>query len=148
MESIIKEYGYGVLGKRDYSIKEFYEKLNKKFIINDLSVEKKESLENLIEKIVSDFVKQGYLNDEDYAKSYIETHKYGYKKFEFVFKQKGIKESIYKSILENNKESEIEEIGKNWKKLGDKPKEKKIASLMGKGFLYNDIKKFLEQNEE
>ena len=152
MESKIKEYGYGVLGRRSCSIKEFEEKLKKKFIdedlSEDLSVEKKENLENSIEKIISSFIEKGYLNDEDYVKSYIETHKYGYNKFKFIFQQKGIEESIYENILGENKERELEEIIKNWKKFGKKPKEKKIASLMGKGFLYNDIKKALEQFDD
>ena len=39
----------------------------------------------------------------------------------------------------------MEEIKKLWIKLGDKEKEKKILSLMRKGFEYQDIKKAVSE---
>ncbi|MGF6907553.1 regulatory protein RecX [Fusobacterium sp. PH5-44] len=140
MKKMMKEYSFFILSKRDYSIKEFVEKIKNKYISEDLEKNKKEEINNLVEEIKQEFIKTGYLNDEEYVASYINTHNYGYKKYEFVFKQKGIKESLYKDLLELNKDREIAEITRQWEKLGHKTKEKKVASLMNKGFLYSDIK--------
>lgn len=145
MKKLMREYGFILLNKRDYSIKEFTEKLTSKYVIKDLESEKKEQINNLIDEIKLEFVKSGYLNDGEYVTSYLNTHNYGYKKYEFIFRQKGIRESLYKELLELNKEKEIAEIERQWEKLGDKLKEKKVASLMNKGFLYSDIKLVIEK---
>ena len=50
------------------------------------------------------------------------------------------RESIH-DILYNNEENEIENIKNLWLKLGNKEYNKKVASLMRKGFTYGDIKK-------
>ena len=145
MKKTIKEYGYLILRKRDYSIFEFEEKLKKKYL--DISIEKakREEINKAIKKIIGEFVKNGYLDDMQYVISYINTHNYGYKKYEFIFRSKGIKESVYREILESNKSKEINDIKKIWEKLGDKPNDKKIASLLNKGFLYKDVKIFLDE---
>lgn len=72
-------------------------------------------------------------------------HNYGKKKMEFMLFQKGISQDIIKKVIGENSENEMEEIKKLWIKLGDKEKEKKILSLMRKGFEYQDIKKAVSE---
>lgn len=125
---------YFLLGKKDYPSKELYQKLVIKYREKEI-----------IEKIISDFVHRGYIDDYEYGKNYIASHNYGRKKMEYMLFQKGISRDIIKSLLDDNSERELEEIKKQWIKLGDKEKDKKILSLMRKGFEYRNIQKALAQ---
>lgn len=130
--------GYFLLSKRDYSKKELFLKLLSKY-----------REKNIIQEIVEKFQNLGYLNDYDYAESYIKNHNYGKKKMEFMLLQKGIDTEIIKSVFKDSYETkELEEIKKIWIKLGDKDSNKKILSLMRKGFEYKDIKKALKELED
>lgn len=66
---------------------------------------------------------------------------------EFMLFQKGVSQEIIKEIIRENSVKELEEIKKLWIRLGDKEKEKKILSLMRKGFEYQDIKKAVSELE-
>lgn len=130
--------GYFLLSKRDYSKKELYLKLLSKY---------REKV--VINSVVDRFVELGYIDDYDYAKAYINSHSYGKKKMEFMLLQKGISKDLINEIysaLEGKKE--IENIKKIWLKLGDREKDKKILSLLRKGFEYRDIKKAITELEE
>lgn len=129
--------GYFLLNKKDYSRRELYQKLLSKYREKDI-----------IESIIEKFTQLGYLSDYDYAQSYINSHNYSKKKMEFMLLQKGIALNIIKELLEENSFQEIEEIKKQWKKLGDRDSNKKIISLMRKGFGYRDIQKALEEIEK
>lgn len=130
--------GYFLLSKRDYSEKELYLKLLSKY-----------REKSIIAGIIKKFVDLGYINDYDYAESYIETHNYGKKKMEFMLLQKGVSQEVIKDVMNSFKsEKEIEEIKKNWLKLGKKENDKKILALMRKGFEYRDIKKAISELEE
>ena len=61
--------------------------------------------------------------------------------------QKGLSQTVIKEVIGENSANELEEIKKLWIKLGDKEKEKKILSLMRKGFEYQDIKKAVSELE-
>lgn len=130
--------GYFLLEKRDYSKKELYLKLLSKY---------KEK--NIIAGIIEKFVNLGYIDDYEYAKQYINSHSYGKKKMEFMLLQKGVSQDIIKLIYDDTqKEKEIDEIKKFWIRLGGREKEKKILSLMRKGFEYRDIKRAISELEE
>ncbi|WP_425365321.1 hypothetical protein [Fusobacterium varium] len=66
---------------------------------------------------------------------------------EFMLFQKGLSQTVIKEVIGENSANELEEIKKLWIKLGDKEKEKKILSLMRKGFEYQDIKKAVSELE-
>lgn len=123
---------YFLLAKKDYSSKELYQKLIIKY-----------REKQIVSKLIEDFIEKGYLDDYEYGKNYIAYHNYGKKKMEYMLFQKGISADIIRSLLEENKERELKEIEKQWLKLGNKDKEKKILSLMRKGFEYRDIQKVI-----
>lgn len=129
--------GYFLLSKRDYSERELYQKLLSKYREKDI-----------MKSVVEKFLQLGYLNDYDYAQSYINSHNYSKKKMEFMLLQKGIALNVIKELLEKNSFQEIEEIKKQWIKLGNKDRDKKIISLMRKGFGYRDIQKAVEEIEK
>lgn len=129
--------GYFLLSKRDYSQKELYTKLLSKY-------REKEIINSVVEK----FVEMNYVNDYDYAQSYINSHNYSKKKMEFMLLQKGVNLSVIREILSECNSQELEEIKKQWQKLGNRDKDKKILSLMRKGFEYRDIQKALKEIDE
>ena len=126
--------GYFLLGKKEYSERELYQKLLSKY-------REREIIKGVIEK----FLELGYLNDYDYAESYINSHNYSKKKMEFMLLQKGISSDIIGELLENSEFQEIDEIKRQWKKLGNRDEEKKILSLMRKGFRYSDIQRAIKE---
>ena len=128
--------GYFLLAKKDYSIKEFTSKLLIKYRERDI-----------INEIIQEFIENNYLNDMEYGRSFIKIHNYGRKKTEFMLMQKGLSQQIIKELLEENSDEELEEIKRLWIKLGEKEKDKKILSLMRKGFEYRDIKKVVSELE-
>ena len=69
------------------------------------------------------------------------------KKMEFMLFQKGLSSDIIRDLLNDNSENELEEIKRLWLRLGEKEKDKKIVSLMRKGFQYRDIKKAISELE-
>lgn len=125
---------YFLLAKRDYSSRELYQKLVTKYKEKDI-----------IEDIISDFIDRGYIDDYEYGKHYVANHNYGRKKMEYMLFQKGLSGDVIKSLLDDNCEKELEEIKKQWVKLGDKEKDKKILSLLRKGFEYHSIQKAISQ---
>lgn len=128
--------GYFLLSKQDYSIKELKTKLLLKY-----------REKHIIDEIIKEFREKNYLDDYEYGRSYVRNHNYGKKKMEFMLFQKGLSQDIIREVIGENSENEIEEIKKLWIKLGDKEKEKKILSLMRKGFGYQDIKKAVSELE-
>ena len=129
---------YYYLAKRDYSKKELYTKLIQKY------------WEKIpVKKVVSKLEEDNYINDKEFAISYVKNKKYGRKKIEYELKLKGIESEIIEEVLNFYEEDEeLEELSKIWDKLGDKDDQKKIASLMRKGFSYNDIKKIIAKKRE
>ncbi|MGL6115213.1 MAG: regulatory protein RecX [Cetobacterium sp.] len=128
---------YYLLSKKDYCEKDLREKLYNKYL-NKIVVSR--VLEILREK--------GYLDDLEYAKSYINTHNYSKAKLKYMLKQKGISDEVIEELLENQKEKELENLKREYKKVKGRDKDKQIASLMRKGFCYGDIKKIIEENQE
>lgn len=128
--------GYFLLSKKDYPIKEFTIKLIAKYREKEI-----------VEEIIDEFIEKGYLDDREYGRGYIKTHNYGRKKMEFMLFQKGLSSDTIRELLNDNSENELEEIKRLWLRLGEKEKDKKIVSLMRKGFQYRDIKKAISELE-
>ena len=133
-ESSALSFSYWLLEKRDYSKKELETKLLTKY---------KEK--TIISKVISLLNDRCYLNDYEFAESFINSHKnWGRKKLEYQLMLKGISLSSVRELLEDNTDREMEEIQKLWERMGDKEYRKKVESLMRKGFEYSTIKKAVE----
>ncbi|MDX8336357.1 regulatory protein RecX [Candidatus Cetobacterium colombiensis] len=129
---------YYYLAKRDYSKKELLNKLLQKYW---------EKIPVL--KVVKRLEELDYINDKEFAVSYVKNKKGGKKKLEYDLKLKGISPDIINdALLEYESDDELEELIKAWDKLGNKDEHKKIASLMRKGFDYGSIKKVINKKKE
>ncbi|MGL5901700.1 MAG: regulatory protein RecX [Cetobacterium sp.] len=129
---------YYYLSKRDYTKKEIYTKLLQKYW---------EKIPVL--KVVNKLEILQYIDDLEYAKTYIKTKKGSRKKIEYDLKLKGITSEILVEVLSLYDESEeLEELARAWDKLGERDEQKKIASLMRKGYSYGNIKKIMNQKQE
>ena len=133
--------------------------------IRKLLTEKKYSKEN-ITFAINTLEKQGYLNDKNYAKSYVHnciiTTTKGPKKIILELEKKGIKEEDYKEALEEYTESiEKEKIEKliskkiksNYNKSAKILKQKLLQDLTNNGFHQDIIKEVLnstaiEENDD
>lgn len=133
-ESSALSFSYWLLAKKDYSTRDLETKLLTKY---------KEK--TIISKVIEELNNRCYLDDAEFAKSFIESHKnWGKKKIEYQLALKGIKISLVRELLEGNEDNEILEIQKLWEKMGDKEYRKKVESLMRKGFEYSTIKRAVE----
>lgn len=138
LESSALSFSYWLLEKKDYPIKEFKDKL----MIKYRNI-------NIITEIIESLKEKNYLNDYDFTTSYVNSHKkWGRKKLEYNLFLKGINKEILKNILDENTDSEINEITRLWKTIKNKNEHKKIESLLRKGFQYKDIKKAISNMED
>ena len=134
----IKLSAYNMLVKRDYFTKELRTKLIEKIGFADI-----------VDDVIEELDKKGYLDDYEKAKSYANQHQnYGPKKLSFIFYQMGLDREMITEILEDDEDEQIEKIKILWKKLGNKEDKKKIESILRKGFLYKDIKRAMSLLEE
>lgn len=130
VERAVLSFSYWLLEKRDYSVREITTKLVMKYREKDIVL-----------KIVEKLKGHNYLNDRDFAVSFINCHKsWGSRKLEYNLLMKGVDRNIIRELLEDNQDDEIEEIKKLWIKMGDKEERKKVESLMRKGFQYSAIR--------
>ncbi|MGL4357251.1 regulatory protein RecX [Cetobacterium sp.] len=129
---------YYYLAKRDYSKKEIYTKLVQKYWEKSVVLKVIKLLEEL-----------EYINDLEFAQNFVKNRKGARKKLEYDLKLKGISSEIIKESLNYyESDDELEELSKAWDKLGAKDEQKKIASLMRKGYSYGDIKKIITRKQE
>lgn len=134
----VKLSTYNLLSRRDYFAKEIKQKLREKHYFPEI-----------IDEVVDEFVEKSYIDDEQRARSYARLHQnYGPRKLYMIFSQMGLEREIIEDILEEDSEEQISKIKEQWFRLGNRTKEKKIASLMRKGFLYKDIKETISSLEE
>lgn len=83
----------------------------------------------IIKGVIEKFLELGYLNDYDYAESYINSHNYSKKKMEFMLLQKGISSDIIGELLESSEFQEIDEIKRQWKNWGIEMRRKRFSHL-------------------
>ncbi len=137
-----------LLSRRDHSVKELRDKLLR-------TVDEQSS-----DKAINKFLELGYLNDEKFALS-LANHLFNNKNYsknhvrQELYKR-GIDKDIINDIIENNESDQIDSIIRvinksyvNKLKL-EGGKDKVIAALMRKGFIYSDIKTafYRIENEE
>lgn len=139
------EKGIFLLSLRDRTKKELQQKLNEKYRNS-----------KMVEKSVLKLVELGYINDKEYAVSYIMSRKYGKQRIVYNLMQKGIGretiEEAYFSIEEEyEKNIEDEKLEKAIEKNIKKEENKLIQYLVRQGFSLNKIlskyKEFKENND-
>lgn len=134
----IRLSAYNMLVKRDYFSKELRNKLIEKI-----------GFEDIVEDVMEELLRKGYLDDYEKARAYAEQHKnYGPKKLSFIFYQMGLDREIIDEVLEEDEDEQIEKIKVLLRKLGNREEKKKIESILRKGFLYKDIRKAMSLLEE
>ena len=139
------EKGIFLLSLRDRTKKELQQKLNEKYRNS-----------RMVEKSVLKLVELGYINDKEYAVSYIMSRKYGKQRITYNLMQKGIGretiEEAYFSIEEEYERNiEDEKLEKAIEKNIKKEENKLIQYLVRQGFSLNKIlskyKEFKENND-
>lgn len=135
-----KEKALSALSRRRYTKKEITDKLKKCGADDEVS-----------EKVVEWAVSYGFLNDEEYVKSYISDavniKKYGMRKIKFELLRKGIDKFVLEDVLfemdpideTDNIKNILEKRLKN--KDDRKEADRVIRYLISRGFEFNDIKK-------
>lgn len=135
LEIACENYAYYLLGIKNYFTRDLYTKLQERYRNRDVVL-----------KILEKIQEKGYIDDNDSAKNFISTHgNYGVEKLRFHLIKKGVSREIIENLLEETKDSQLEQLRKMVEKMKDKPREKVIESLMRKGFIYRDIKEILEE---
>lgn len=124
---------YFLLSGRDYAVKELLQKLRMKY--------KRSSVVDMqLQKVVSKLSELGYLDDYNYAESYITSKKsLGRKRIEYDLYLKGIDSSIIDSIYSEQKVDEKNMILDLFYKVKNKERDKQIAYFMRRGFKLGDI---------
>lgn len=137
-----------LLSRRDHSVKELRDKLLR--TVDEQSAD----------KAINKFLELGYLNDEKFALSLanhlFNNKNYSKKHVRQELYKRGINKDIINDIIDNNESDQIDSIIRvinksyvNKLKL-EGGKDKVIAALMRKGFIYSDIKTafYRIENEE
>lgn len=135
-----REKAYDLLGYRDHSRKELYDKL-----LRYISPDAAEQVCDLMEE-------QHFLDDEryaaKYAKYFLETKKWGRRRARFELMRRGIDAGTAENALEEVESDPVEQIcivieRKYMRYLADddpKDRKKLVAALMRLGFDYSDIR--------
>lgn len=103
------------------------------------------------ERVFNRLVKRGYVNDESFAKYWIEnrnqTKGTSLRKLQNELRAKGVESSIIESVLSESDRTDEDELSKIIiKKQKKYPEEQKLIQyLMRQGFRYDDIKQALTQ---
>ncbi len=122
--------------------------------IRDYGFKKKWS-ENATEKVIERLYERGYLNDEKFAKSFVDARanlrNFSKRKMEIELIKKGIEKEIREQILcenENFDESESLKnmVAKKWNRYEND--QKLIAYLARQGFNFDDIKNAIKEFRE
>jgi regulatory protein len=135
MKELILSAAYYYLARKDYTKKELSDKLIKRY-----------GEKELVMQIVNFLEIKNFINDYEFAKRYIENSKEGIKKIELKLYYKGISKEIIQEFLKNKNQDE--DILNNWLKLSNKDFQKKVMSLLRKGFKYSDIKRVISNQEK
>tara|TARA_B100000073_G_scaffold335475_1_gene329144 strand:- start:1269 stop:1715 length:447 start_codon:yes stop_codon:yes gene_type:complete len=142
----VKSYAFWLLGLKDFTEQELKDKIIKKY--------EKVDLEEL-EKIIQYLKESGYVNDEEYAKSFIRSkYNQGYGwiriKGDLVYK-KNIKEHLF-SEEKNNYDwfelaKEVKTRKYKEKEFSDfKEKQKAMNYLIRRGFSYEEVEYAFEKD--
>lgn len=102
----------------------------------------------LVEKTAKRVKDNGYLNDSEYAVSFLSGKNYSRKQALYELIKKGISKKEAESAVENSEIDESKILEKYVKKMAGKDERKIIESLMRKGFEYEDIKMAIKESRE
>lgn len=136
-----------LLGDKDYCSGELREKLRKNYS------------DETCEKVISDMIEYGYLDDERYAQKYAEylirRKKHGVYKVRFEMQKKGIPKALVDSTLKEYETDdyldELEELirKKYSDKLSDPLSVKKVMNALARrGYSFDEIKKAIRAVEQ
>lgn len=136
------EKGIFLISLKDRTRKEIEIKLNEKY-----------RNRKMVEKAVEKLSELGYINDLDYAVSYIVGKKYGRERITYDLLQKGIKKDTIEEayfIVEEEYEENMEEkkLEKAIERNQGKEKNKLIQYLVRQGFSLNKIFSKIKEYEE
>lgn len=114
----------------------------------------KDKVNNMIERIIKRLKDRKYLNDEDFAKSWINyrqlNKQYSVRKIKLELKQKGVSDEIIATSLQNLKTSDLENIklliNKKERNVRYKDQNKLVQYLLRQGYNYSDIKDALNKD--
>lgn len=129
-----------------------------KYISNNLKttkqikdyLKKKNYSEITINYVLEKLKEYGYINDENYAKSFILTYskKYGRLKLKSLLIQKGISELIINSLLEEVKSDNLELVATKYlknKEINSNTYVKLSRFLYSRGYDFDDINSFINR---
>lgn len=128
--------GITYLAKYDKSEKALFLKLAEKYG------------KNAAEKSIKKIKDNGYIDDFEYAKSFLAGKNYSKKQAYFELVKRGVSELQVKKVIENYGNIEKDTIKKLIKKLSNKDEKKRIETLLRKGFDYSKIKEVLKELKE
>lgn len=111
---------------------------------------KKEFAPNTIDYVINKMLEYGYLDDENYAKSFVLTYsnKYGKLKLKAMLKTKGVSDKIIDSVLDgeleisDSMEATATKYMKN-KELNEKNKVKLARFLISRGYEFDKINGYI-----
>ncbi len=141
-ESALSKSFY-LLSMRDYTASELLRKLKEKYKISF-------EIEKILLEVIKKISDLGYLDDYEYALSYINRKKdLGLKRIRYELGMKGISNSIIEDVYNKSLEetSEIEKIEKLIYKIEKKDRNKQIAYFLRRGFEIGDVLEVLENLE-
>lgn len=112
--------------------------------------------EQIVEKLLTEFQALGYIDDQAYLASFIRvqrSRKYGPRSIALKLMQKGFSQEEVASSLDQSDDSEtirqLLETKYRSKNMQDpREKQKVVASLMRRGFSYNQIRKGMDENPD
>ena len=100
------------------------------------------------EAAVKKIKEQGYIDDNEYALSFLRGKSYSRKQAVYELMKKGISSEKAKQALKESEIDEKESIKKQLSRMGDREEKKKIEALMRKGFEYSTVKECLKELKE
>jgi len=128
--------GIALLARYDKSEKGLLLKLSEKFG------------KKIAELAVKKIKEQGYINDNEYALSFLRGKSYSRKQAVYELMKKGISSEKAKQAVKESEIDEKEIIKKMLLRMENKEEKKKIEALMRKGFEYSIIKECLKELKE
>lgn len=145
--------------KEEEKAKAYLNKLFEKRLYTRYEIEKKLCTKGyskeVIDKMLSHFQEKGYVNDERFAKLYVDyefrNKKEGRRKIEYKLKIKGIDNEIIStalaSITDEDEKEAIRELIERRKTLSTKEPKKMLSFFLRNGFSYQNIKEVFQEKK-
>jgi regulatory protein len=136
----LKARALRLLSRREYSRKELAQKLLQ--TVTQKSPDVPNDLEEQIEKVLSEFEKQGWLSDSRYAEALVRrrSQRYGMRRVTEELQRAGIEQSTISRLSQDLKDTEFERAHALWERkfgqisLEQKERARQYRFLISKGF--------------